>query len=134
ARRRPGPHAPRRRGLAAAGHAAARARRGGARTSAPPAPARRAPGRDADREQGGAALTDPCGGGAPRCPAARAPRLADDGRGLPLELADETSRAPLRAGRLDPATGEVTVFETGTDPRLPGLARVLAAHPGAVVV
>ena len=59
---------------------------------------------------------------------------ADDGRGLPLELADETSRAPLRAGRLDPATGEVTVFETGTDPRLPGLARVLAAHPGAVVV
>ena len=36
---------------------------------------RRAPGRDAARDRRVAALTDPCGGGAPRCPAARAPRL-----------------------------------------------------------
>ena len=62
---------------------------------------------------------------------------ADDGRGLPLELTEDTagtSGAPLRAGRLDPGTGEVTVFEAGTDPRLPGLARVLVEHAGATVV
>ncbi|GAA4520957.1 aminoglycoside phosphotransferase family protein [Brachybacterium paraconglomeratum] len=60
---------------------------------------------------------------------------ADDGRGLPLELTDDAlDGAPLRAARLDPATGEVTVFETGADPRLPGLSRVLTAHSGAVVV
>lgn len=62
---------------------------------------------------------------------------ADDGRGLPLELTDHSpgqDTALLRAGRLDPATGEATVFEAGTDPRLPGLSRVLAAHSGAVVV
>lgn len=62
---------------------------------------------------------------------------ADDGRGLPLELTDDapgTDGAPLRAARLDAATGQVTVHEAGTDPRLPGLARVLAEHSGAVVV
>ncbi|MDN6330852.1 MAG: phosphotransferase, partial [Brachybacterium sp.] len=62
---------------------------------------------------------------------------ADDGRGLPLELCDDaagTGEAPLRAARLDATTGRVTVFEPGTDPRLPGLARALAAHTGAVVV
>ncbi|WP_299301244.1 phosphotransferase [uncultured Brachybacterium sp.] len=62
---------------------------------------------------------------------------ADDGRGLPLELTDDSpgqNTAPLRAARLDPTTGEVTVFEAGTDPRLPGLSRVLAARSGAVVV
>src|SRR5699024_483359 len=40
----------------------------------------------------------------------------------------------LRAARLDAATGRVTVHEAGTDPRLPGLARVHAEHSGAVVV
>ena len=62
---------------------------------------------------------------------------ADDGRGLPLELTDpgaERAGERLRAARLDPATGEVTVLKAGTDPRLPGLARVLAEHPGAAVV
>ena len=62
---------------------------------------------------------------------------ADDGRGLPLELTDpgaESAGQRLRAARLDPATGEVTVLESGTDPRLPGLARMLAQHPGAAVV
>src|SRR5699024_10690374 len=62
---------------------------------------------------------------------------ADDGRGLPLELTDDTpgtDGAVLRAARLDAATGRVTVHEAGTDPRLPGLARVLAEHSGAVVV
>lgn len=62
---------------------------------------------------------------------------ADDGRGLPLELSDDTpgtSGAPLRGARLEAATGRVTVFEAGTDPRLPGLARVLAEHSGAEIV
>lgn len=55
----------------------------------------------------------------------------DDGRGLPLELRAEQT---LRGARLEPATGEVTVFAPGTDPRLPGLARCLAQNPQAVVV
>ncbi|MDN5899581.1 MAG: hypothetical protein L0H74_05880, partial [Brachybacterium sp.] len=62
---------------------------------------------------------------------------ADDGRGLPLELAEEHADredGPLRGARLEAATGRITVHEAGSDPRLPGLARVLAAHPGAVVV
>ncbi|MGO1225890.1 MAG: phosphotransferase [Brachybacterium sp.] len=62
---------------------------------------------------------------------------ADDGRGLPLELEDSAptrSGARLRAARLDPATGQVTVLEDGTDPRLPALARVLGEHPSGTVV
>src|SRR5690606_12063843 len=58
---------------------------------------------------------------------------ADDGRGLPLELEDSAptrSGARLRAARLDPATGQVTVLADGTDPRLPALARVLEEVPG----
>ena len=62
---------------------------------------------------------------------------ADDGRGLPLELEDSgavPSGQRLRGARLDPVTGQVAVLPAGTDPRLPGLDRVLAAHPGAAVV
>ncbi|HEX7353042.1 phosphotransferase [Brachybacterium sp.] len=62
---------------------------------------------------------------------------ADDGRGLPLELEDPAAgpgSARLRAARLDAASGQVTVHPAGTDPRLPGLARVLAAHPDAALV
>lgn len=62
---------------------------------------------------------------------------ADDGRGLPLELEDSApsrSGTRLRAARLDPATGQVTVLADGTDPRLPALARVLEEHPGGTVV
>ena len=62
---------------------------------------------------------------------------ADDGRGMPLELEDGSAgsgRAGLRAARLDPATGQVTLLEPGTDPRLPALARVLAQHPSGTVV
>ncbi|MGP9537345.1 phosphotransferase [Brachybacterium sp. AOP43-C2-M15] len=65
---------------------------------------------------------------------------ADDGRGMPLELTDEepalaaASGHRLRGARLDPSTGRTTVFAPGTDPRLPGLARVLTAHPGAELV
>ena len=58
---------------------------------------------------------------------------ADDGRGLPLELEDAAG-SQLRAARLNPATGEVSVFEAGTDPRLPALARVLAEDPGSEIV
>jgi Ser/Thr protein kinase RdoA (MazF antagonist) len=60
---------------------------------------------------------------------------ADDGRGLPLQLREDggADGAPLRAGRLEAGTGRVTVFEAGTDPRLPGLARVLGERAGSVV-
>ncbi|MDN5687805.1 MAG: phosphotransferase [Brachybacterium sp.] len=61
----------------------------------------------------------------------------DDGRGLPLELrADDgpSGGRGLRGARLDPTTGSATVFAPGTDPRLPGLARRLAADPDASVV
>ncbi|WP_394214831.1 phosphotransferase [Brachybacterium vulturis] len=62
---------------------------------------------------------------------------ADDGRGLPLELVEERADredGPLRGARLEATTGRITVYEAGSDPRLPGLARVLAARPGAVIV
>lgn len=81
---------------------------------------------------------------------------ADDGRGIPLELeldlelchgrghesgtagpdggaVGASGAATLRAARLDAATGAVTVHRSGTDPRLPALERVLAAHSGSVV-
>lgn len=53
----------------------------------------------------------------------------------PAERTDSaTARRGPRGARLDPETGEVTVFAPGTDPRLPGLARCLDAHPDAEVV
>src|SRR5699024_5345442 len=62
---------------------------------------------------------------------------ADDGRGLPLELTDDTPETPgavLRAARLDASTGRATLHDAGTDPRLPGLARVLVDHSRASVL
>ena len=58
----------------------------------------------------------------------------EDGRGLPLELRDTDGDPSLRGARLHPASGEITLHAPGEDPRLPGLARVLAAHPGARIV
>ena len=86
----------------------------------------------------------------------------DDGRGLPLELrrdggssesgstgrgstaggpatgdpaeGDSAGAEQLHGARLDPVTGTATVFAAGTDPRLPGLARCLAAHPEGHIV
>lgn len=56
----------------------------------------------------------------------------DDGRGLPLELRGD--RGTLRGARVDPATGALTLHRLGEDPRLPGLARTLTAHPDGQLV
>ncbi|WP_434176518.1 phosphotransferase [Brachybacterium conglomeratum] len=81
----------------------------------------------------------------------------DDGRSLPLELrAEHPARAEavqetpahgtplagapapgtpaLRGARLDADSGEVTALPPHEDPRLPGLARTLAASPDAEIV
>ena len=59
----------------------------------------------------------------------------DDGRGRPLELRGPGAEGEaLRGARMDALTGQVTLHAPGEDPRLPGLARTLAAHPGARIV
>lgn len=59
----------------------------------------------------------------------------DDGRGRPLELRGPGPEGEsLRGARMDALTGQITLHRLGEDPRLPGLARTLAAHPGARIV
>ena len=59
----------------------------------------------------------------------------DDGRGRPLELRGPGPEGEtLRGARMDALTGQITLHPLGEDPRLPGLARTLAAHPGARIV
>jgi aminoglycoside phosphotransferase (APT) family kinase protein len=59
----------------------------------------------------------------------------DDGRGRPLELRGPGPEGEmLRGARMDALTGVITLQALGGDPRLPGLARTLSAHPGARIV
>ena len=59
----------------------------------------------------------------------------DDGRGRPLELRGPGPEGQaLRGARMDALTAQITLHPLGEDPRLPGLARTLAAHPGARIV